>query len=84
MILVHLYSKKDCHLCEVAKDTLLRVQMKHPFELVEVKIREGDDNYEQFKERIPVVTINNMFAFQYRVPEAEFIRKLQSASSTGE
>jgi glutaredoxin len=81
MTLVELFSKDDCHLCEVVKETLLRVQAQHPFELREVKIHEGDDNYEQFKERIPIVYINKGFAFQYRVSEEEFMRKLQSATS---
>src|ERR1051326_808632 len=81
MTLVELFSKDDCHLCEVGKETLLRVQAQHPFELREVKMHEGDDTYEQFKERIPIVYINKGFAFQYRVSEEEFMRKLQSATS---
>ena len=80
MILVELYSKEECHLCEIAKETLMQLQQKYPFELKEVKIREGDERYEEFRERIPVVYINNEFAFQYRVPERAFIAKLGEAS----
>jgi glutaredoxin len=76
MILVELYSKDDCHLCEIAKEILVNIQQVHPFELKEVKIHEGDEQYERFKERIPVVYINNEFAFQYRVPEHAFVAKL--------
>lgn len=79
MILVELYSKDDCHLCERAKSVLKSIQKLHPFELKEVNIHEGDEYYERYKERIPVVHINKKFAFQHRVPEQEFIAKLKSA-----
>ena len=78
MILVELYSKEDCHLCEVAKDALKKIQKLYPFELQEIKIQEGDEYFEAMKERIPVIHLNKEFAFQYRVPEKEFIKKLQS------
>lgn len=71
--LVELYSKDDCHLCDVAKEILLKVQKRQPFRLVEIKIQPGTDEYEQFKERIPVIFVNGKFAFQYHINEDEFI-----------
>ena len=76
MTLVELYSKEDCHLCEIARDVLLNIRERHPFEFKELKIHDGHEQYEQFKERFPVVFINKEFAFQYRVPEQQFIAKL--------
>ena len=38
MIVVELFSKDDCRLCDRVKETLLRVQERHPFELRETKI----------------------------------------------
>jgi hypothetical protein len=76
MILVELYSKQDCHLCDVAKDVMMKIQQEHPFTLNVITIQEGDELYETFKERIPVIYINKEFAFQYKVPEKEFIKKL--------
>ncbi len=81
MILVELYSRDDCHLCEVAKSVLLEARKKQPFEFREIKIHDGDREFERFRERIPVVHINKKFAFQYRVPEKELLEKLQTASS---
>ena len=78
MILVELYSRDDCHLCEIAKEVLIGVQRRHPFELNELKIREGDEYFEEMKERIPVVYINKEFAFQGHVPERELIAKLKT------
>ena len=80
MILVELYSKDDCHLCEIAKKIVLTVQRGHPFEFKEKKILESDERYEEFKERIPVIYIDKKFAFQHRVTEQEFIEKLRSTS----
>ncbi|MBI4549019.1 MAG: glutaredoxin family protein [Ignavibacteriae bacterium] len=78
MILVELYSKEDCHLCEVAKGALKKIRKLYPFELHEIMIQEGDEYFETMKERIPVIHINKEFAFQHRVPEQEFIKKLHS------
>jgi glutaredoxin len=77
MTLVEIYSKEDCHLCDVAKEVLKKVQQQHPFTLQEIYIREGDEHFENFKERIPVIFINKQFAYQYRVHEKDFIAKLQ-------
>lgn len=75
--LVELYSKGDCHLCDVAKEVLLAVQKRRPFRLVEIKIQPGTDEYEQFKERIPVIFVNKKFAFQHRVHERDFEQLLE-------
>ena len=80
MILVEMYSKDDCHLCDVAKEMLIKIQKEHPFEFRQITIREGDEHFEQFNERVPVIFINKEFAGQYRVSEKEFIAKLQHAS----
>lgn len=82
MIVVELYSKDDCHLCDLAKDVLMKVRQSYPFNLRVIKIREGDENYEEFAQRIPVVFINKEFAFQYHVSEKELIRKLGRASES--
>jgi len=81
MILVEVYSKDDCHLCDVAKDTLKRIQQQYPFELRIILMQEGDARYDELKERIPVIYINGIFAFQYRVREQEFIKQLHELSN---
>ncbi len=79
MTIVELYSKDDCHLCDIALDVLQNVREIIPFELQQVKIREGDEYFEKYKERIPVVFINKEFAFQYKVKKDELIAKLNAA-----
>ena len=77
MILIEIYSKADCHLCDVAKDVLKKVQTKIPFEMRERIMNERDELYETYKEQFPVVFINNEFAYRYRVPEHDLMQKLQ-------
>ncbi len=73
---VRLYTKKDCSLCVVAKETILRVQKKIPFDFQEVDIESEEDLYERFKYEIPVVFINDQRVFTYRVNGKELKRIL--------
>ena len=77
MILVELYSKEDCQLCEEAKATIERVQQAIPFKLREVKLMPGDQYYEEYKDLVPVVHINKVQAFKYRISENLLKIKLQ-------
>lgn len=81
MTVVELYSKSDCHLCDEAKEALVRVQKQYPFDLRVILMDERHVRYEEFKNRIPVIYINKEFAFQYRVPEKLFVEKLKSATA---
>ena len=84
---VTLISKTDCHLCEIAKEVLLKTQMVLPFELREQKIVEGDAEFVAYHERVPVILIDGEFAFQYRLSEKQLrdrlLRGPSSASSGG-
>ena len=80
MTLVEVYSSPGCHLCEEAKAILLRIRKTQPFELREVMVIEGDRRFEGYRERVPVICINKEFAFQYRIPEREFITRLENSS----
>ncbi|MFQ5707917.1 MAG: glutaredoxin family protein [bacterium] len=82
-IKVDIYSKKDCHLCEAAKDVLLKVQKEFPFDLEEIDITQADALYQQYKEQIPVIFINGRKAFKFRVGEEALRRKLKMEMSRG-
>jgi glutaredoxin len=81
MILVEVFSKDDCHLCEAAKAELTRIRERHPFELRVTEIREGDPLFEEMKDRVPVIHIGGTYAFHFRVPEKQFIARLKSAEA---
>jgi hypothetical protein len=80
MIDVRLFSKDDCQLCDEAKEVLARVQKEIPFTLTESKIVPGEPSFDQFKDSIPVVTINGSLAFTYRVDEQTLRRRLRDIS----
>ncbi len=72
MTVVDVYSKPDCHLCDVMKAALRRAQDAHTFEIREHTIAEGTEEYAAFKERIPVVFLDGAFLFQYKFDAAAF------------
>jgi glutaredoxin len=82
MILVELFSKNDCHLCEEAKAVLEKVRREIPFTLKEIKLAEGDQQYDDYKELVPVVHINKVPAFKYRVNENMLRIKLQQLATS--
>ena len=81
MVLVEIFSREDCHLCDVARASLAKVQRRHPFELRETKIREGDALFDEMKDRVPVIHIGGSYAFHFKVPEKLFIARLRSAEA---
>jgi glutaredoxin len=76
LITVKIYTKEDCHLCEEAKKTLIAFQRKFPFNLEEVDISSDRILYQEFKEKIPVVFIDEKMAFKYRLEEKELRKKM--------
>ena len=77
MIEVEVFSKADCHLCDEAKETLKNIQQKHLFDLRIHLLKEGDERFEEFKERFPVIMVNKEFEFCYRVNEMQFLSALR-------
>jgi glutaredoxin len=77
MILVELFSKTDCHLCQEVLSLLQRVQREVPFRLSEKKLEPGEELYELFKEKVPVILINGEEAFHGRVDEKAFRKILR-------
>jgi len=82
MIVVEIYSKPDCSLCDRAKVKLNELQKRHKFELREILLNESHPKYAEFSDRVPVTVINNDITFDYRIPEEEFLRHLISLSRT--
>ncbi|PQD95303.1 hypothetical protein CYL18_11045 [Pradoshia eiseniae] len=55
---VHFYTKKDCPLCEDAKDLLKLLQREMTFTLLELDIYADDRLLEQYGLMIPVVEVD--------------------------
>jgi glutaredoxin len=73
---VTLYGRPGCHLCDDARELLLRLRGEHRFELEERDIEADDALLRAYLERIPVVAIDGVEAFELFVDEAELRRAL--------
>ena len=76
MSVVTLYGRPGCHLCEEAREVLLRIRADAPFTLEEVDIEADDDLLRRYLERIPVVSLNGEELFDYHVDEQALKRRL--------
>lgn len=70
-MIVRLYSKPNCCLCDQAKEVLERVRERIPFELVEEDIRADPSLFAAWRYEIPVVIIDGRDTFKLRLDEAE-------------
>lgn len=66
VIRVTVYSKRECHLCDEVKATLLAVRRDGPFDLDEVDIEAMPALRERYAERVPLVFIDGRLAFKFR------------------
>ena len=76
MSAVTLYGRPGCHLCDEARDVLLRVRKDRPFELLEVDIERDDELFKRYLERIPVVCLDGEELFDFEVDEAALRHRL--------
>jgi glutaredoxin len=73
---VVLYGRPGCCLCDDAREVLLRVRAAHAFALRERDIESDGELLRTYLERIPVVTIDGVEAFELFVDEHELVRRL--------
>jgi len=73
---VVVYSREGCHLCEVVKETLTRLQERADFRWREVDIDADPELRQRFDVEVPVVFIDGRKAFKYHMEEHQFLRAL--------
>ncbi len=76
MTTVVLYGRPGCCLCDDAREILGRAQSRHAFKLEERDIESDEPLFQAYLERIPVITIDDVEAFDLIVDEAELDRLL--------
>ena len=70
---VVIYSRRGCHMCEVAEKLVKDIQKDHEFEL-EIIYIDGDAGLEkEYGEEVPVTLINGKRHDYFRVDRARFI-----------
>ena len=74
---VLLFTRPGCHLCEEAKAQITAADCADQFILEEINIDDDPALVERYGWEIPVVMINGIKAFKYRLTSAEFKSKLR-------
>jgi glutaredoxin len=76
-LVITIYSKPGCHLCDEAKAEILGSPCRDKFELREINIETDTDLYEKYKYEIPVIFIGEHKAFKYHLTSKEFCERIR-------
>lgn len=84
MIDVRIYSRHDCHLCDVAKEAVDRLKRNHdlPIEVAVIDIDCDPRLHELYTDQVPVIFVDGKKAFKYRVDEREFLARVERAAES--
>jgi len=81
MTSVVLYAREGCCLCDDARVILERVRRERPFAFEERDIDSDETLLRAYLERIPVVTIDGVEAFELFVDESELGLRLDKVEA---
>ena len=70
-MVITLYTKPGCHLCEAMEQTIRQVQQGRPFDLVIRNILDDQRDERTYRELIPVVLLDGREIARYRLTVAE-------------
>ena len=74
-----LYTRVNCHLCDVVKDTLDKVRAEQPFELEIFDIDADPELKKLYDWEVPVVLVDGKKWAKYRVDADALRRRLRDA-----
>jgi glutaredoxin len=74
--LVTLYTRRGCCLCDDAKAVLAAARGRAAFDYEEVDIDSDPEFVRMYNDEVPVIAINRLKAFKYKVDMKEFLKKL--------
>ena len=73
---VTLYTRAGCCLCDEAKQVLAEARRRADFEYEELDIDLDPELRRLYNDEVPVIAINQVKAFKYKVNRDEFLKKL--------
>jgi glutaredoxin len=73
---VTLYTRAGCCLCDEAKKVLGEARRRADFDYQELDIDLDPELRRRYDEEVPVVAINQVKVFKYKVDRDEFLKKL--------
>jgi glutaredoxin len=74
---VTIYSRKNCHLCDVALETLQSVESELNFEIEKIYIDNDSDLINKYGEEVPVIHIDGKHHDIFRVDLERFRSSLE-------
>ncbi|CAB4606755.1 unannotated protein [freshwater metagenome] len=77
MTVVTIYSRKNCHLCDVALETLQSVESELNFEIEKIYIDNDSDLINKYGEEVPVIHIDGKHHDIFRVDLERFKSSLE-------
>ncbi|HVQ40195.1 MAG TPA: glutaredoxin family protein [Pyrinomonadaceae bacterium] len=75
---VIIYSRRDCHLCEEAKQAIANAKCANEYTLEEIDIESDNELLRRYRYDIPVVMIDGEEAFRHRLTSPEFRERLRA------
>ena len=72
MIEVSVYSRSNCHLCEVALEVISDIRIDVEFTVTKILIDGNSELEERYGEQVPVILINNQPHDFFRVDPERF------------
>ena len=72
MIEVTVYSRSNCHLCEVALEVISEIRNEFEFTITKILIDGNAELEEKYGEQVPVILINNQLHDFFRVDPERF------------
>ena len=69
---VSVYSRSNCHLCEVALEVISEIQKDFEFTITKILIDGNTELEEKYGEQVPVILINNQPHDFFRVDPERF------------
>ncbi|MCI0692178.1 glutaredoxin family protein [candidate division KSB1 bacterium] len=80
-VVVEIYSKPDCHLCDEAKVALVKMQRHYGFQLREVNIAGDPALLAEYGTRIPLIWVDGHLVCKYFVDEAAMVKRLKLSAA---
>ena len=75
---VSLYTRAGCCLCDEAKRVLAEARGRVDFDYEEFDIDSDPELRSRYNDEVPVIAINDVKAFKYKVTRDEFLTKLKA------
>ena len=80
-LLQFITKEEGCSLCDEAFVEIESAMDYADFDLEIIKLREGDEWWDKYWDKVPVILINGKLAFKYRTTRDQLLRKLKTRKS---